>query len=60
VIPLRLMLLLTLVALAGGGLWLLIAPSERLQAKREASEFFATKPDYDTSGGQPMRPRLTE
>jgi Ti type entry exclusion protein TrbK len=54
------MLLLTLVALAGGGLWLLIAPSERLQAKREASEFFATKPDYDTSGGQPMRPRLTE
>ncbi|MBS4005974.1 MAG: DUF2749 domain-containing protein [Afipia sp.] len=51
--PLHLVVIITIVVLAGGGLWLGFAPSP----SQKPSGFFEAKPDYDTTGGQPMRPR---
>ncbi len=51
--PLHLVLIIAIVALAGSGLWLGLGPSP----SPKPSGFFDTKPDYDTTGGQPMRPR---
>jgi len=53
--PLYIVLIIAIIALASGGLWLRLAPSSQ-----KPSSFFDTKQDYDTTGGQPMRPRWKE
>lgn len=50
--PLSIALIIAIVAIGGGGLWFSLAPSSQ-----RPSSFFDTKQDYDTTGGQPMRPR---
>ncbi|MBN9581120.1 MAG: DUF2749 domain-containing protein [Afipia sp.] len=55
--PASLLLIVAIVALAvGGGLWFGRAPAPH----HKPSGFFDTKSDYDTSGGQQMRPRWKE
>ncbi|MGD9924371.1 MAG: DUF2749 domain-containing protein [Pseudorhodoplanes sp.] len=51
--PIHIVLIIAIVLIAGGGLWFGLASSSGLKP----SGFFETNPDYDTSGGQPMRPR---
>lgn len=50
--PLHVVLIIAIVVLAGGGVWFGLPSSSQ-----KPSGFFETKPDYDTTGGQPMRPR---
>lgn len=55
--PASLLLIVAIVVLAaGGGLWFVRAPAPH----HKPSGFFDTKSDYDTSGGQQMRPRWKE
>ena len=49
----HIVLIIAIVMLVGGGLWFGLTPS----SAPKPSGFFETKPDYDTTGGQPMRPR---
>jgi hypothetical protein len=54
--PLHVVLIIAIVVLAGGGAWFGLAPSPG----SKPSGFFETKPEYDTTGGQQMRPRWKE
>jgi hypothetical protein len=54
--PLYVVLIIALVVLAGGGVWFTLARSPG----QKPSGFFDSKPDYDTTGGQPMRPRWND
>ena len=54
--PLHIVLVIAIVVLASGGVWFAFAPSQ----SQKPSGFFETKQDYDTTGGQQMRPRWKE
>ena len=50
--PLLIAIVALVVVLAALAVW-------QMKSQR-SSDFFGVKQDFDTTGGQPMRPRLTE
>lgn len=58
--PKHFILIAVLTALAGGGAWFGIVHQSKQQRNDAASHFFDTPQKYDTTGGQPMKPRWNE